>query len=421
MGCITMENLVLLQLFSSADVIADNEFVKSMDVPTQRNLWIDYLRSAITLLVVAHHASLSYTTFAWFDAEAYINSTHPIVDTRRWIGLDIFENFNDVFFMSLMFLIGGLFLTRSMERKGVSEFIRDRFLRLFVPFMLLGTVFMLIAYFPSYYIAKGNADIIAYVRDFFTVERWPVGPPWFIWLLFSFNLGFALFHRAFQKAGDQAGWLFSAIKNRPFVFFMLLFLVTFILYVPMAFMVGAGTWTGIGPFDFQLSRIFLYFGYFTLGILIGNTDFNNNLFSKISVVVKKWWLWVVLSVGVYTLLIGISKPLEELVKERKLEEFQGWLIYYLIYSASCTLSCIAFITVFRKLVRSGKRIWNSLSENAYLIYLVHYIFVVWCQFVLLNLNIPAFLKFIITFSVSLLLSWGVSIVFRKIEIVKKYL
>ena len=32
-----------------------------------RTLWIDYLRSFITVLVVAHHSSLAYTTFASFD------------------------------------------------------------------------------------------------------------------------------------------------------------------------------------------------------------------------------------------------------------------------------------------------------------------------------------------------------------------
>ncbi len=392
-----------------------------MEVSSQRNLWVDYLRSAITVLVVAHHASLSYTTFAWFDAEAYINSTHPIVDTRRWIGMDIFENFNDVFFMSLMFLIGGLFLIKSINRKGTLSFIKDRFFRLFIPFIILGTIFMLMAYFPAYYQAKGNADLIAYVIDFFTVEKWPVGPPWFIWLLFSFNLVFALFHRVFKKAGDHVEKLFFAIKNRPIVFFLLLFLVTFILYVPMAFKVGAGTWTGIGPFDFQLSRIFLYFGYFVLGIFIGKADFSNNLFSLESAIVKNWQLWVILSLAVYLLLTGMSRPLEQLVKEGRIEEFYGWMIYYVVYTASCTLSCIAFITVFRKMARCTKRFWSSLSENAYLIYLVHYIFVVWCQFALLSLNIPAFLKFTITFSVSLVLSWGVSILFRKIEIVKKYL
>src|SRR6218665_1418439 len=121
-----------------------------MEKSLNRNLWVDYLRSALTVLVVAHHASLAYTTFAQFDKEAYIRSTHPIVDKQRWIGLDIFENFNDVFFMSLMFLIGGLFLMKSIDKKGTSIFIKDRFYRLFIPFIILGTFLMLIAYFPSY-------------------------------------------------------------------------------------------------------------------------------------------------------------------------------------------------------------------------------------------------------------------------------
>ena len=92
---------------------------------SNRNIWVDYLRSAITVLVVAHHSSLAYTTFAKFDNQAYINSTHPIVDSKKWIGLDIFQNFNDVFFMSLMFLIGGLFLIKSIKRKGTINFIKD--------------------------------------------------------------------------------------------------------------------------------------------------------------------------------------------------------------------------------------------------------------------------------------------------------
>lgn len=83
-----------------------------------RNVWIDYLRSYLTVLVVAHHSTLAYTTFASFDKEVYINSTHPIVDMERWIGLDIFVSFNDIFFMSLMFLIGGLFLSKSIMKKG---------------------------------------------------------------------------------------------------------------------------------------------------------------------------------------------------------------------------------------------------------------------------------------------------------------
>lgn len=386
-----------------------------------RNLWIDYLRSAITVLVVAHHSALAYTTFAHFEPEAYINSTHPIVDSSRWVGLDIFENFNDVFFMSLMFFIGGLFLLKSIQRKGKVDFVLDRFYRLFIPFLFLGTLLMLVAYFPSYYVAHANTDMKAYVIDFFTVEKWPVGPPWFIWVLFLFNLLFALLLILFQRAGKVTGYKLSMLGTRPFAFFLLFFATTWVLYVPAAYLIGQGIWTGWGPFDFQVSRILLYFGYFTLGVLIGNTDFGRDLFSLQSTVVKKWLIWMVLALVVYVVLTVIGEPLANLVKAGRINEFTGWMIYLTIYAASCAFSCIAFITTFRRWISVKKSWWTSLSDNAYLIYLIHYVFVVWCQFLLLELAMPAFIKFLITFSTATLLSWLVSSWLRRISIVKKYL
>ena len=323
--------------------------------------------------------------------------------------------------MSLMFLIGGLFLVKSIQKKGTLIFIKDRFYRLFIPFLFLGTLFMLNAYFPSYYVAHNSTNIIAYVKDFFTIEKWPVGPPWFIWVLFLFNFLFAIFVSFFKKISIHTGKLLSIIKESPLLFFIALFSITWILYVPLAYKVGAGTWTGIGPFDFQLSRILLYFGYFSIGIIIGDTDFNYDLFSEQSPVVKKWWLWLLLSLTVYVLLTIIVAPLTLMVKQHQIKEFYGWMIYYTIYAASCTLSCIAFITIFRKLIRTPRSWWTSLSGNAYLIYLIHFIFIVWCQFLLLRYNIPAFSKFLITLVVALSLSWLVSHFLRTFKIFKQYL
>jgi hypothetical protein len=388
---------------------------------SKRNLWVDYLRSAITVLVIAHHSSLAYTTFARFDNDVYVNSTHPIVDSNRWIGLDIFQNFNDIFFMSLMFLIGGLFLIKSINKKGTFNFIRDRFYRLFIPFMFLGTFFMLIAYFPSYHIISNNLNIIAYIKDFFIIEGWPAGPPWFIGVLFLFNLMFALILSHFNKTSEKIGRQLSSLKNKPLTFFVILFSITWILYVPIAYKIGPAGWTGIGPFAFQKSRMLLYFGYFTLGILIGNTDFNNDLFSAKSKIVKKWWLWLSLSLTVYFVLTIIGEPLTQLVKDKRIEEFNAYMIYYAVYAASCTLSIMAFITVFRRFIHTVKPWWNSLSENAYLIYIVHFIFILWSQFLLMKFNIPAFIKFSLTFTISLSLSWVVSHWLRKIKIMKKYL
>jgi glucan biosynthesis protein C len=76
----------------------------------ERDISIDYLRAVVTLMVLAHHSALAYTTFARFDSTHIFNSTAPVVDMARWAFLDYAENFNDVFFMSLMFLISGLFV-----------------------------------------------------------------------------------------------------------------------------------------------------------------------------------------------------------------------------------------------------------------------------------------------------------------------
>lgn len=386
-----------------------------------RNVWVDNLRSSLTVLVVAHHSTLAYTTFAKFDTEVYINSNNPIVDSKRWVGLDIFQNFNDIFFMSLMFLIGGLFLSKSIAKKGIANFTTDRALRLLIPFLFLGTLFMLIAYFPAYFLAYNDTGILAHIIDFFTIQRWPVGPPWFIWVLFLFNIVFVFLNPLIQKTNPKIVLFFENLQNKPIKFFTFLLLLTWVLYVPVAHNIGAGTWTGWGPFDFQLSRILLYFGYFLIGGLIGNTDFNNKIFSINSSIIKNWWVWVLLSIAVYTILTIGTEILTEMVKLNQLKEFYAWMIYFMLFASSCVLSCLAFITTFRKFINIENKWWTSLSDNAYLIYLVHYIFVVWTQFLLMSFDIPALAKFLIVFMIAISISWLISNLLRKVRVIRKYL
>lgn len=154
---------------------------------------------------------------------------------------------------------------------------------------------MLIAHFLAYYIANNSTDITAFIRDFFTTERWPVGPPWFTWVLFLFNFLLIFVNPAIQKLKPKINVLIDNFQYRPVLLFFMSLLVTWLLYVPIAHIIGAGTWTGWLPFDFQLSRILLYFGYFMIGVLIGNTDFNRKIFSENSTIVKNWWIWATLS------------------------------------------------------------------------------------------------------------------------------
>ena len=119
-----------------------------------RSLSVGYLRAFITVLVILHHAVLAYHPFApasgtSFLAEPRLWLVFPVSDSAK-TGASLFiTGVNDVFFMSLMFLVSGLFVWRSLTRKGVSSFLRDRASRLGVPFLLSVILLAPAAYFPG--------------------------------------------------------------------------------------------------------------------------------------------------------------------------------------------------------------------------------------------------------------------------------
>lgn len=392
-----------------------------MQPNSSRIYWIDYLRGALTLLVVAHHSSLAYTTFASFNKDAYILSTHPVVDSVRWIGLDLFEDFNDIFFMSLLFLISGIFATGSLRQKGKALFIRDRFYRLFLPFAAGVTVLMLLAYYPAYLLAHGRQRLKDYVIDFFTVEAWPVGPPWFIWVLFAFNLLFTALYSFIQPLMQRVNALLAILKHHPFLLLMVWYGFTWLLYLPMMLWAGADTWTGIGPFDFQVSRVLLYFGYFLLGSCMGSTNLQKGLFAEGSAFVKQWRLWLAGSLLIYALLKLGTAPLKRALEQHELRLLQAILLYRSVWVLSCVMSCMALLTFFNNRFHRAKAWWIALSANAYGIYLIHYIFVTWCQYALLGYQLPAVIKFLLTFTVAVAASWLCTWLLRRIQPIRKYL
>jgi fucose 4-O-acetylase-like acetyltransferase len=323
--------------------------------------------------------------------------------------------------MSLMFLISGVFVSASLQKKGSISFLNDRFRRLFIPFIFGVTILMLLAYYPSYYLAHGQNNIKDYIIDFFTVEHWPVGPPWFIWVLFSFNLVFALVFPFIKGILNKLSESLLILKTKPFKLLFIWFLITWIIYVPLRLIFGPDSWTGLGPFDFQKSRLLLYFGYFIFGTVIGSTPFEKGLFSDDSAFMKKWPTWISFCVLIFLILLIIDEPFRRLTGTKQMNVIHVQLIYSIVYVSSCTLSCIAFLTAFKALVKSSKFWMDSLVANSFSIYLIHYVFIVWCQYVLLSLNISAIIKVFVTFWVVLSVSWLVSYLIRKNNLVKKYL
>jgi surface polysaccharide O-acyltransferase-like enzyme len=387
----------------------------------ERESWIDYLRSFIILTVVIHHASLAYTTYAHFNKEAYILSTHPMVDVRRWIGFDVLVYFNDIFFMSLMFLISGFFVISSLKRKGSGLFISDRFRRLFVPFIIGVTLIALLAYYSSYLYSHEDKNIFKYIADFVTTESWPPGPAWFIWLLFIFNLIFVWIYPRIRVSLERLGESFLSLTNRPVLLIIGWFLITWILYVPMRLLFGSEGWASLGPFDFQISRFFLYLGYFILGAIVGTVPPEKGLLSDRSSIMRNWPLFVVLSLSTFSLLLLIDTPLKQLVQEGSISGSSSNLIYCSVFVASCIFSCTAYLTTAKAIFRRKKIFWDIITSNSFTIYLIHYFFIIWGQYILLNIALPVFIKFLIVTLCSISLSFLISHYLHKSKVISRYL
>jgi len=96
------------------------------------------------------------------------------------VGFDFLVGFNDIFFMSLMFFLSGLFVWQSLQRKGAAHFLRDRALRLGLPLVVAAAVVAPIAYYPAYIQTGLRGGITGYWQQWRALGNWPAGPAWFV-------------------------------------------------------------------------------------------------------------------------------------------------------------------------------------------------------------------------------------------------
>src|ERR1700733_14233543 len=106
---------------------------------SRTSLALANLRGIVILIVLAFHAMLAYlnwipVTGSGFDTPPYDWLAFPIIDSHRFFGFDLICAWQDVYLMSLMFFLSGLFVWPSLVRKKEAAFLRDRVLRLGLPY-----------------------------------------------------------------------------------------------------------------------------------------------------------------------------------------------------------------------------------------------------------------------------------------------
>ncbi len=266
------------------------------------SLALDNLRAYVILLVLAFHSSLAYLNFLPphpfpFDSPPYSWRAFPIVDSHRWLGLDLFCAWQDVFLMTLFFFLSGLFVRPSLKRKGVPSFLRDRLLRLGLPFAWVVALLMPIANYPTYLQTAADPSVAAYWRHFLALPFWPSGPMWFLWLLLAADLAAAGLHRDGAALGRLACPAASAAGEKPLAYFVGLLILSALAYVPLALAFTPERWFQFGPFSFQESRPLQYALYFFAGAGIGAYGIERGLFAPDGALAGRWRSWLALASG----------------------------------------------------------------------------------------------------------------------------
>lgn len=377
-----------------------------------RILALDRARTFITLLVLLHHSVVNYTYFG--------NG-----DPKRWLGFDLIVLFNDSFFMACMFLISGLFVRESLIRKGPAAFLRHRAWRLGVPYLLSVFVLMPIAYYPTFlrYHLPGTTDFnfLHFWVHTITLGPWPSGPAWFLWVLLALDAVAALVWLVAPRAIDALGQLILAARNRPMTAFVVFLVFSVAIYLPMHMAFGDGSWLEPDgfPLPIQTSRIFLYAGYFFTGVGIGAVSLRAGLFAEDGAFAKHWPVWLGFASVFYAAILSLVYVHHNWVANLNAPPRWWRAAYGLAFALYSGAMTSAVPAVFLRFAGSSWRLLDALRPSAYGVYLLHYIFIIWLQYAVYDTSFHAGVKFAIVFIGTLAMSWGLTLILRKIPLVAR--
>jgi peptidoglycan/LPS O-acetylase OafA/YrhL len=338
-----------------------------------------------------------------------------VVDPARWTGFSLLVGFNDAFFMSLMFFLSGLFVWTSLSRKGSAAFMRDRGLRLGLPFVVAAALLAPLAYFPTYLMTGAIPSLAGFVDVWLSLGNWPAGPAWFLWVLLAFDAVAAALFVLAPKAGDVLGRLSSVGFRRPAVFFGRLILVSAIVYVPMALAFSPMSWMTFGPFTVQTSRVVHYFVYFLAGIGVGVYGVDRGLLAIEGRLRQRWPAWMAAALALFIIAAAVTiAALQPGRSPHVLATFGG-----VAFAASCAASSFAFLALFVRFATTRTRLFDSLRDNAYGMYLLHYVVVSWLQYALLPAPLSGLAKGALIFFGTVVVSWAASAALRRVPAVAR--
>ena len=182
-------------------------------------------------------------------------------------------------------------------------------------------------------------------------------------------------------------------------------------YVPLALAFTPSAWFQQGPFAFQLSRPLHYALYFFAGLGLGAGGVERGLLSADGPLVRRWPLWIVAAAASLLAWMGLTGLT---MAEGASSSLGLQMLADLSFVFACFASSFAVLAVVLRFASRRLPSLAGLRDSAYGMYLVHYLFVVWLQFALLGIALPAVIKAALVFGGTLFLSWGTVAALRRV-------
>lgn len=368
------------------------------------------LRAVVILIVLAFHSVLPYLAFLPptpypFEQPPYLWLAFPIIDSQRWFGFDLFCAWQDVGLMSLMFFLSGLFVPSSLAGKGSRKFLSDRLVRIGLP-MTLAIIFLApLAYYAAYRTAAVDPSLGAFWQSWLALPFWPCGPQWFLGQLVAFTILTAGVHRFMPGWNLRLVRLVALADDNPVRFAVGLATVSAVAYIPLMLAYSPFAWVNIGPMALQPSRPLHYLVYFLAGIAVGAHGLDRGLLRCDGPLARRWIAWLAAAFAGFLLWAAATSAT---LPDWENAPLVAKLAAGASFAVACATSCLCSLAICLRFAHWRAWAFDSLSTNAYRIYLIHYVFAVWLQYALLGIGLFAIGKAVIVFCGTLIASWSIA-------------
>lgn len=357
---------------------------------TPRTAWLDNVRVWLTVLVLAHHAALTYS-----DLPLWPYWEQPRDPSS--VALDALVAVNQAWFMGLFFLVAGYFVPSSVDRHGVGGFVRGRLLRLGVPYVLFALLLSPVFRYPGW--AGGGGQATGTDFPTYLVRYFDSGPLWFVLVLLVFSLVYA----AARAAGVRPGEIRTGRTPGVGVVLGLGLALGVLSWV---WMIGTPTgsyWTVVGlPSPSYLPQ---YAACFVVGVLAARRRWLQTLRVRTA--------WVCVPIAV----VAIGAQLAVQLTGGAAAMGGGSVsssVAALCGGVFAATTIVVVLVAFRQLVDRDGPVWRFASGQAFAVYVLHAPILVWLGVALGGFTAPAAVKALVLLAVGIPVCWTAAWVVRRI-------